>query len=151
MAAPILPIESILAAKLKTLLAAKSELSALQMLMPEEKAQVALPLIRLQVEVIGPHPELAGSAICGIWQVQAWITVITSRSDSAANDLRTLFGHVRDVVYGERQAGYAELNSTLFKVWNIEPAQTVYTPDNEHDARTLPLIVTCAAFSAATT
>lgn len=143
-----LDIASTLIDRLALLLEASTELAGVQILKPEADTQVRTPLLRLQGEVQGPAPGWEGSANSGVWTVYAWITVVDQREGSTAGSLRNLESAVRDVLFAEHQAGYANLTDTDFKVWQIEFDPVEYQQDDTHDARALPIRVHCAVFTA---
>ena len=142
-----LDIASTLVDRLAELLEASSELAGIQILKPEADEQIQTPFLRIQAEVQGPAVGWEGSANSGVWTVYAWVTVVTTREGSTAGQLRNLESAVRDVLFAEHQAGYANLTDTDFKVWQIEFDPIEYQQDDTHDARAQPIRVHCAVFT----
>ena len=142
-----LDIASTLIDRLAVLLEAQEELAGVQILKPEADDQVVTPFMRLQAEVQGPAPGWEGSSHSGVWTVYAWVTVIDQREGSTAGALRNLEASVRDVLFAEHQAGYANLTDAAFKVWQIEFDAVEYQQSDSHDARAQPMRVHCAVFT----
>jgi len=147
----VLDLETYVMDRAIALLQTDTTLAALQLLKANSKTEIILPMIRLQAGTVGAHAQFAGSAKAGVFDVMCWITAIGSRTDDSVDQLRGYIDRARDVIFADHQAGYTTLNQTTFKVWNIEFDQVMVAQTDEHDTITLPLRLTCARFSAATT
>ena len=143
-----LDLASVFIDRLARLLEVQPDLAGVQILKPEAGEQTRTPFLRIQAEVQGPASGWEGSAHRGVWTLYCWVTVVTARADTQAGVLRNLEASVRDVLFAEHQAGYANLTNSTFKVWQIEFDPIEYQQDDSHDARAQPMRVHCAVFTA---
>lgn len=147
----VLSLENTAMDRVVLLLQTDATLAARQILKANSKDAITLPMLRLQAGTVGAHTQFAGSAKSGVWDVLLWVSAIGSRTDGSVDLLRDYIARARDVLFADFQASFTALNDTLFKVWNIEFEQVQHAQTDEHDVITLPVRMTCAAYSAATT